>query len=305
MKLLVLGGGPAGLTAALQARELNAEVTLIEAHRIGGTSLNRGPAPVRSLARAARLVRDTKSWPAFGLRGPGPELDLATTLENAGRVADYVHHERRLSEHLASAGIELVEDVGPAHFVDPHNVVVEDGRKWQADRIIIAVGGHPGRLSVPGAELGLTYTDIRGLTALPGRVAVIGGADTGCQLASIMADFGCQTVLLEFGPRLIPRADQDISSGLGVAFTAAGDRGPHRGERPEADPGRAWYRGSIRRSRRAFQSNGRRGLLRGGLAGQPGGAGTGRGRHRGRRGSHPRERLAADQCPTMCSPPAT
>ena len=68
MKLLVLGGGPAGLTAALQARELNAEVTLIEAHRIGGTSLNRGPAPVRSLARAARLVRDTKSWPAFGLR---------------------------------------------------------------------------------------------------------------------------------------------------------------------------------------------------------------------------------------------
>ena len=222
MKLLVLGGGPAGLTAALQARELNAEVTLIEAHRIGGTSLNRGPAPVRSLARAARLVRDTKSWPAFGLRGPGPELDLATTLENAGRVADYVHHERRLSEHLASAGIELVEDVGPAHFVDPHNVVVEDGHKWQADRIIIAVGGHPGRLSIPGAELGLTYTDIRGLTALPGRVAVIGGADTGCQLASIMADFGCQTVLLEFGPRLIPRADQDISSGLGVAFTGRG-----------------------------------------------------------------------------------
>jgi pyruvate/2-oxoglutarate dehydrogenase complex dihydrolipoamide dehydrogenase (E3) component len=54
MRLLVLGGGPAGLTAALQGRELGAQVTLIEADRVGGTSLNRGPAPVRTLARAAR-----------------------------------------------------------------------------------------------------------------------------------------------------------------------------------------------------------------------------------------------------------
>ena len=84
MRLLVLGGGPAGLTAALQARELNAQVTLIEADRIGGTSLNRGPAPVRTLARAARLMRDTHAWPTFGLRGPAPEVDLAATLANAG-----------------------------------------------------------------------------------------------------------------------------------------------------------------------------------------------------------------------------
>jgi pyruvate/2-oxoglutarate dehydrogenase complex dihydrolipoamide dehydrogenase (E3) component len=65
MRLLVLGGGPAGLNAALQARELNADVTLIERNRIGGTSLNEGPAPVRTLARAARLLRDTQSWSTF------------------------------------------------------------------------------------------------------------------------------------------------------------------------------------------------------------------------------------------------
>ena len=222
MRLLVLGGGPAGLTAALQANELNAEVTLIEADRLGGTSLNRGPAPIRSLARAARLVRDSRAWPVFGLLGPGPDLDLATTLENAGRVADYAHRVRRLSDYVAGTGVELVEEVGPGRFVDPHSVAVADGRKWQADRIIIAVGGHPGRLPIPGAELALTYTDVRDLAALPGRVAIIGGADTGCQLASILADFGCQTVLLEFGPRLIPRADQDISDGLGAAFSQRG-----------------------------------------------------------------------------------
>jgi pyruvate/2-oxoglutarate dehydrogenase complex dihydrolipoamide dehydrogenase (E3) component len=222
MRLLVLGGGPAGLNAALQARELNAQVTLIEADRLGGTSVNRGPAPVRTLARAARLMRDTQAWPAFGLRGPGPEVDLAATLANAGHAADYVHNERQLGEYVRATGIELVEGTGPARFVDPNTVAVGDGRSWQADRIIIAVGGHPGRLPIPGAELALTYTDIRTLTALPERVAVIGGADTGCQLASILADFGCQTLLLEYAPRLIPRADRDISAALGVAFTRRG-----------------------------------------------------------------------------------
>jgi pyruvate/2-oxoglutarate dehydrogenase complex dihydrolipoamide dehydrogenase (E3) component len=150
MRLLVLGGGPAGLNAALQARELNAQVTLIEADRLGGTSVNRGPAPVRTLARAARLMRDTQAWPAFGLRGPGPEVDLAATLANAGHAADYVHNERQLGEYVRATGIELVEGTGPARFVDPNTVAVGDGRSWQADRIIIAVGGHPGRLPIPG-----------------------------------------------------------------------------------------------------------------------------------------------------------
>ncbi len=76
MKLVVIGGGPAGLTAALQARELHATVTLLESKRIDGTSINEGPAPVRTLARAARLVRDVGSWETFGLRGERPQIDL-------------------------------------------------------------------------------------------------------------------------------------------------------------------------------------------------------------------------------------
>jgi pyruvate/2-oxoglutarate dehydrogenase complex dihydrolipoamide dehydrogenase (E3) component len=139
MRLLVLGGGPAGLNAALQGRELGAQVILIESDRLAGTSVNRGPAPVRTLARAARLVRDTQAWPAFGLRGAGPDLDLAATVENAGRVADYAHHEQRLSDYVTRTGIELVEGTGPARFVDPNTVAVGDGRTWQADRIIVAV----------------------------------------------------------------------------------------------------------------------------------------------------------------------
>jgi pyruvate/2-oxoglutarate dehydrogenase complex dihydrolipoamide dehydrogenase (E3) component len=218
MRLLILGGGPAGAAAALQARELNADVTLLESKRVGGTSINEGPAPVRTLARAARLARDAGSWETFGLKGARPEIDLAAVLANARRVALYAHEKKHLAEYIRSTGVELIEGVGPAQFLDQHTVGVADGRTWQADKIIIAVGGHGRVLPVPGAELGLTYSDIWTLKQLPATVAVVGGAATGCQLASILEDFGCQVYLLELAPRLIPQEDEDIAVALAAAF---------------------------------------------------------------------------------------
>ena len=222
MELLVLGGGPAGATAAMHARELGAQVTLVEANRAGGTSINDGPAPVRTLARAARLMRDARSWDRFGLHGAPPRLDIADALANSQRVADYVHEQRRLDEFIRANGIELVEGAGAAVFQDLHTVRVTDGRTFSGDAIIIAVGGHAGRLPIPGAELGKTYSDIRGLTEIPGSAAIVGGADTGVQIASILADFGSAVTIFEFGPRLVSRADQDISAALAEAFTQRG-----------------------------------------------------------------------------------
>ena len=72
MRVVVIGGGPAGVSAALHAAELGADVTLIERGRVGGTALNSGPAPVRTLARAARLVRDWSSWKRSVCTGRGP-----------------------------------------------------------------------------------------------------------------------------------------------------------------------------------------------------------------------------------------
>ena len=128
MKLIVLGGGPAGLTAALQARELHAEVTLLESTRAGGTSVNEGPAPVRTLARAARLARDATSWETFGLQGARPHIDLAAVLTNAQRVARYAHEKKHLAEYIRSTGVELIEGAGPARFLDQHSLGVADGR---------------------------------------------------------------------------------------------------------------------------------------------------------------------------------
>src|SRR5580692_11534391 len=138
ISLLVVGGGPAGITAALQACELGARVTLLEAGQIGGTSLNRGPAPVRTLARAARLARDWSSWAAFGLDGPPPVPNLAAIVANSDRVARYAHDKKDMAGHLRRHGIDLVEDVGPVRFAGPHTLAADEAGTWSADRIIVA-----------------------------------------------------------------------------------------------------------------------------------------------------------------------
>jgi pyruvate/2-oxoglutarate dehydrogenase complex dihydrolipoamide dehydrogenase (E3) component len=222
MRLLVLGGGPAGAAAAMQGRELGADVTLLEADQIGGTNLNRGPAPVRTLARAARLVRDWSSWARFGLDGPPPAPDLEAVLANSARVARYAHDKKDMAGHLRHHGVDLLDHLGPVSFADPHTVRDGDGRSWHGDWVVIAVGCRAAALPVPGGELALTFNDIQELKALPGEVAVIGGADTGCQIASIFEDFGVGVRLFEAGPALLPGADETVSAALMKAFEARG-----------------------------------------------------------------------------------
>ena len=220
--VLVVGGGPAGVTAAVQARHMDAAVTLLEADQVGGTNINRGPAPVRTMARSARLARDWTSWSVFGLEGPAPKPNLEAILANSDRVARHVFEKKHLAEQLRRHGINLVEHLGPVHFTDPHTLTAADGRSWRADHIILAVGGHAGRLPIPGNELALTYSDIRSLKALPAAVAVVGAADTGCQIASILADLGTHVSLFEAGPTVVPHADLSISTELDRAFERKG-----------------------------------------------------------------------------------
>lgn len=222
MEVLVVGAGAAGASAALRARELGAEVTLLEAGEVGGVSLNRGPAPVRTLARAARLARDWSSWEQFGLEGPRPTPNLRTVLANGDRVARYARDRKHMADHLRGHGIDLVEHTGPVGFADPHTMRARDGRTWRGDRVILAVGGRASGLPVPGADLALTYEDLLSLKTLPSTAAIIGGADTGCQIASILADFGVRVVIIEAGPALLAHADPDVSAGMRRAFR---DRG--------------------------------------------------------------------------------
>ena len=220
--VLVVGGGPAGVQAALRAHELGAKVTLLEANKLGGTAFNEGPAPVRTLARAARLRTDTALYSQFGLQGDAPSVDFKAAIDNANRVAAHANQVWHLTKIVEYQGIEVIDEVGSAHFVNNNTLEIADGRQFSADKIILTVGGKPKKLSIPGNELALSFHDLWSMTELPERVTVVGGSATGCQLASILIDFGAQVDIIEFADRLSPPSDADISRKLEQAFKSRG-----------------------------------------------------------------------------------
>ena len=121
-ELVVIGGGPAGVTAALRARELGAEVILIEHEKLGGTCTNDGCVPTRALAKAARLVRNAEQFADYGLRGLAPRVDFFRVLLSARRVVEEVHDRKRLRDRLEAVGVEVIDGTGEVRFADSHTV---------------------------------------------------------------------------------------------------------------------------------------------------------------------------------------
>ena len=220
--IIVIGGGPAGVTAALRACELGANVALVERARLGGTCTNDGCVPTRVLARAARLARDAEQLETYGLSGGRPSVDLARVLARTQQIVYGLHEKKQLLNHLEQAGATVYTNTGNVQFVDKNTLQLGDGSHLQAKKFIVCAGGHARRLTFPGSEHALTHSDVWSLSQLPGSLAIIGGAATGCQLASIFDDFGAQVTLLEVAPRLLAMEDQLVSQEMEEAFTARG-----------------------------------------------------------------------------------
>ena len=221
--VVVIGGGPAGVTAALRARELGASVALVERSRLGGTCTNDGCVPTRVLAHTARLIRDTAQHEHYGLMGDRPELDFGRLMGRAQDVVYAIHEKKQIHKHLQNSGVMVFEGVGPARFVDPHAITLGDtGERLEAERFIICAGGHARRLPFPGAEHVLSHSDIWTLRELPPRLAIIGAAATGCQLASVMKTFGSDVTLLEMAPRILPAEDESVIDAVQDAFAERG-----------------------------------------------------------------------------------
>ena len=220
--VLVIGAGPAGAVAALRAADLGARTVLLTSCEFGGMAANDGPVPVRTLAHAAGLMRETRQLGRYGIAVGEPALDYGRLLARVREVvADVVAHSS-LREQIDLAGVMVYEKAGRARFADPHTIVTLAGLRLQADKIIICTGGISRPLPVPGFELTSTHSGALELTEIPRSMLVIGGGATGAQVASIFSAFGSRVELFEVGPRILSAEDADIARAIATAFRAAG-----------------------------------------------------------------------------------
>ncbi|MBW4438016.1 MAG: NAD(P)/FAD-dependent oxidoreductase [Pleurocapsa minor GSE-CHR-MK-17-07R] len=220
--LVVIGGGPAGVTAALRGRELGARTALVERGLLGGTCTNDGCVPTRVLAKAARLFRDTELFELYGLDAQRPTVDFRRLLERAQQVVYQVQEKKQLMDHLQSVGVDVFAETGNASFGSRHQLDTANGGRVIGQRFVICAGGRARRLPVPGGELALTHSDIWSIQSLPESVNIIGAGATGVQLATIFNTFGAKVRIIDFAPRLLPTEDLEVSRAIQAAFEANG-----------------------------------------------------------------------------------
>jgi pyruvate/2-oxoglutarate dehydrogenase complex dihydrolipoamide dehydrogenase (E3) component len=239
-EVLVVGAGPAGLMAAVRAGDLGARTTLVTRDALGGMAALDGPVPVRTLAHAARLLREARQLGRYGITVSEPVLDYPRLLARVHEVVDDVRAHAALRPQIDAAGVTVLENAGVVRLVDERTVETANGTRIRAERIILCTGGTSRRLPVPGSELTATHRDAWSLTSVPPSMLVIGGGATGAQVASIFHAFGTRVTLFEAGARILATEDADVSAAVANAFRVAG-MGVREGfgsiERFEAMPG--------------------------------------------------------------------
>jgi pyruvate/2-oxoglutarate dehydrogenase complex dihydrolipoamide dehydrogenase (E3) component len=220
--VVVIGAGPAGLVAALRAGDLGARTALLACGEIGGMAAHDGPVPVRTLAHAARLIRDARQLGRYGIAVGEPALDYARLLGRVREVVETVREHALFGAQLATAGVTAYEDAGVARFADAHTLETDRGVRLTGDQIILCTGGVSRRLDVPGFELTCTHSDAWSLTKIPSSMLVIGAGATGVQVASIFNAFGTSLQLFQAGRRILPSEDEEVSAAVAEAFRQSG-----------------------------------------------------------------------------------
>ena len=220
--VIVVGAGPAGLLAALRAGDLGARTTLVTRDELGGMAAHDGPVPVRTLAHAARLIRDARQRGGYGIAVGEPALDYPRLLARVHEVVASVRDHAALRPQLEAARVTLYERAGAVRFADARTIETADGRRWSADRSILCTGGTSRRLPVPGFELTATHSEAWSLTSVPRSMIVVGAGATGVQVASIFNALGSKVQLFQAAPRILTSEDEDVSAAVARAFRGAG-----------------------------------------------------------------------------------
>lgn len=217
--ICVIGAGSAGLVVAAGASQLGAATVLIEAGRMGGDCLNTGCVPSKALISAAQAAAAIRRAPLFGVDAGPPTVDYA-------RVHAHVHEViAAIAPHDSVAryeglGVRVIQD--RARFTGPGTVEV-GGKRIRARRFVIATGATALVPPIPGLDRlpYLTNETVFDLTALPGRLLVMGGGPIGCELAQAFRRLGAAVELVEMAS-LLPKDDPEAADVVRQRLRAEG-----------------------------------------------------------------------------------
>lgn len=221
--VIVLGGGTAGLTAALTARHFGASVALVEQEpRIGGDCSFYGCVPSKALIEVAQVAHDLRQAQAEGIVASAPAFDFAAVMRRRARIVEEIARDER-DERFTAAGIDVIH--ARARFSDEHTLELDDARgALSARRFVIATGSLPSVPPIEGlADVPfLTNKTVFDLQRLPARLAVIGGGAVGLELAQAFRRLGSEVSVLEVANRLLPQDEPEAGETIAQVLAAEG-----------------------------------------------------------------------------------
>lgn len=224
MRIVVLGGGPGGYGAAFEAARLGAQVTLIERDRLGGTCLNRGCIPTKTILRSAHIVADTRAAASFGLSAATAQVDVPALRERtSGVVAGLVAQVEGTASRLK---VEVMRGTG--RLIGPKTVSVDlaDGGSTavEGDAVILATGSIS--FELPGIDHAMdgvwTSDEAVSLTDVPDEVLIIGGGVIGLEFACAYAAFGRRVTVVELMDQVLPGNDRRVVKQVQGSLEAMG-----------------------------------------------------------------------------------
>lgn len=215
--LAIIGAGWAGFTAALKAKELGLKTCLIESGPIGGTCLNHGCIPTKTLIQSAKIFSLAKKSSSFGVETDNPRINFAKIQERKNKIV----WELGLGMQSRLLNIDLIKST--AQVVSIGQIKTDEGL-IKSKSILIATGSCAGQL--PGLEFNgekiISSEQAFALTEVPDSLLVIGGGVIGCEFASLFSILGSRVTIAEKMPFLLPGEDRDVSRKIEVIFNKKG-----------------------------------------------------------------------------------
>ena len=217
--LIIIGGGPAGTHAAAEAAKDGLKTALIEADALGGTCLNRGCIPTKTLLHTAALYREAKSGAEIGLLAPEVSVDMAALQTYKNGVVEKLG--AGIAQGLQKQKVTVLK--GSARLLSPTEVAV-NGETLRTKRVLLATGSVPVRIPVPGIDLPGVYdsTGMLALETIPARVVIIGGGVIGAEFASLYCDLGSRVTVIEALDRLLANMDRELGQSLKASLKKRG-----------------------------------------------------------------------------------